>query len=107
MINKYGRRSKFGMKGTCSCFLLAGDTFQDYPALRVHMERCCGFVPTLSELMLSLLKRMLSSPLLSLERVKEVYNWVVLICMCFCWAEVCVHFPYQYITASTDCAEKL
>ncbi|KAL2300766.1 hypothetical protein Nmel_013655, partial [Mimus melanotis] len=38
MINKYGRRSKFGMKGRCSHFPRAGGTFQDCPALIAHVE---------------------------------------------------------------------
>lgn len=59
MINKYGRRSKFGMKGTCSLFPLAGGTFQDCQVLIAPMERCCGFIPMLSILVQSLLKRIL------------------------------------------------
>ncbi|OXB58847.1 hypothetical protein ASZ78_004769 [Callipepla squamata] len=39
MINKYGRRSKFGMKGRCSLLPLAGGTFQDYQVLIAHVER--------------------------------------------------------------------
>lgn len=107
MINKYGRRSKFGMKGTCNHFSLAGGTFQDCPALIAHVERCCDFIPMLSVLVQSLLKRMLSSPLLFVGRVMEIYRLMVLTCTCFCWAEVCVCFPYQYITACTGCPEEL
>lgn len=92
MINKYGRRSKFGMKGTCSHFPQAGGTFQDCPALIAHVERCCGFIPTLSVLVQSLLKTMLSSPLLFVEKVMEIYRLVVLTYMCFGWAEVCMLF---------------
>ena len=107
MINKYGRRSKFGMKGTCSRFSLAGGTFQDCPALIAHVERCCGFIPTLSVLVQNLLKRMLSNPLLFVERVTEIYSLVVLTCMCFCLAEVCMCFPYQYMITSKGCSEEL
>lgn len=82
MINKYGRRSKFGMKGTCNHFPLAGGTFQDCPALIAHVERCCDFIPTLSVLVQSLLKRMLFSPPLFVGRVMEIYrgSWFSPVC---------------------------
>lgn len=69
MINKYGRRSKFGMKGRCSLLPLAGGTFQDCQVLIACVERCCGFVHMLSVPMQSLLERTLSIHLLGCEIV--------------------------------------
>lgn len=87
MINKYGRRSKFGMKGRCSLLPLAGGTFQDCQVLIEHVERCCGFVHMLSVLTQSVLKRTLSKRYCYLKRtISSAGMWSS---SGFCWKSRC------------------
>lgn len=101
MINKYGRRSKFGMKGRCSHLPLAGGTFQECPALIAHAERCCGFILTMQ------------SPLKGVQSSSACWEsngdrWAGGSHLCeLLWAQVWMCGFSEYITASTGCPEEL